>query len=132
LKEFDSAISIYRRVIELRPGAAEPLYNLGVALFRKKEYDEAEKYFRETLEAGDYPNALLYLGAIYQLREDFDTALKFYRRRLHKREGDDDYYAKQAIRGIRNILTKHFPEEKAAAEIERVLQGLNVKQDNDK
>jgi tetratricopeptide (TPR) repeat protein len=100
------AVSTYTRLLDLYPNVAENNYNLGICYFHMKDYKRAEELFQKAIEISDYSDSYLYLGAIYRLSEDWDRALYYFRERIKRKEGADDRYAKEAMRGVRIILSK--------------------------
>ena len=105
------AMEIYKKLLSLNPNSAENHYNMGICYFHKKEYDNAKKEFYRSIEISDYPNAYLYLGAMNRLEGNTDKALYYYRERIKRKQGDDDQYAKEAMRGIRLILNEIAEDE---------------------
>lgn len=97
------AMTIYRRLVDLYPDSAKYNYNLGVSLYQLKEYNTAEEYFKRAIEISDELDAYLYLGAIYKQREQPETALEYFRERIRRKTGPEDYYAKEAMRQVRII-----------------------------
>jgi len=79
-------------------------YNLGVVAFRNGNLKEAERYFRQAVQLDDYLDAHLYLGYIYQNEGKYEQALKEYRYRVAHKKSEDDFYAFQAMKGIREVL----------------------------
>jgi tetratricopeptide (TPR) repeat protein len=108
------AMEIYTKLISLTPNSAENHYNLGICYFHKKDYDKAKEEFNRSIEISDYPDAYLYLGAMYRLEGDIDQAFYYYRERVKRKQGDDDQYAKEAMRGIRLILNDIAEKEEEA------------------
>jgi tetratricopeptide (TPR) repeat protein len=98
------AMEIYQKLLVLDPQSAENHYNMGICYFHKNDYESAKKEFNRAIEINDYPDAYLYLGAMHRLEGDSETALYYYRERIKRKQGDDDQYAKEAMRGIRLIL----------------------------
>jgi tetratricopeptide (TPR) repeat protein len=79
----DQVIEAYQKAIELNPGAAGALVNLGTIYYRDRRFDEAEQHYKNALTADPgYPLAEFNLGNLYdeqgRLREAFDH----YRRAL--------------------------------------------------
>lgn len=102
--DYDEALSAFRKADSLQPGRAQTQYNLGVTYYQLKDLERAETYFQKAVKLGDYLEAHLYLGAIYQERGEYEKALARFRYRVAHKQGDDDYYAVQAMKGIRECL----------------------------
>jgi len=92
-KDFDKAIELYEKCIELDNFHLIPRSNKATCLFEKKEYekaleilDEAEKVYQETeIEKRSFENYAKILekkGRIYSLLKNFDEAIKFYEKSL--------------------------------------------------
>jgi tetratricopeptide (TPR) repeat protein len=112
-KEVQRAIGLFERVLVLEPGSADNYYNLGICYFNNKEYQKAQGFFEQAIRKGDHLDSYLYMGAIYRLQEDLEKALFYYRERVKRKTGDDDYYAREAMKGIRLILEKQQPDSTA-------------------
>ena len=72
-KDYDTAISLYRRILAREPGAERVRLELARAFFLKGDYDNADRQFRFA-RAGDIDNAVKanvdrFLSAINRLRE---------------------------------------------------------------
>ncbi len=79
----DEAIDAYRKVVELNPGAAGALVNLGTIFYRQRKFPEAEKYYRNAIEVdGSYPLAQFNLGNLYDEQGRVKEALDHYRKAL--------------------------------------------------
>ncbi|RMF57168.1 MAG: tetratricopeptide repeat protein [Calditrichaeota bacterium] len=102
--QYREAIKAFQKADSLQPRLPVVQYNLGVTHFKLKNYREAEHYFKRAIEYGDYLDAHLYLGVIYQKKGDYQSALKEFRYRVANKTGEDDYYAIQAMKGIRECL----------------------------
>ncbi|HEX2566552.1 MAG TPA: tetratricopeptide repeat protein [Burkholderiales bacterium] len=87
--EASAAILSYRRALELEPGYADALYNLGMTLHESGGYQEAEACFRRllALEPAD-ADALLHLGALLVRRQRLDEGALVYRKALALRPED--------------------------------------------
>ena len=53
-----------------------------------------------------------------RIEGDFEKALYYYRERVKRKSGDDDQYARQAMKGIRLILNDIAEQEEQAAKNE--------------
>jgi tetratricopeptide (TPR) repeat protein len=77
-------IEAYLKVLELNPEAAGALVNLGTIYYRQRKFSEAEKYYRQAIEAdSSYPLAQFNLGNLYDEQGRVVDALEHYRRALH-------------------------------------------------
>jgi len=79
----EDAVDAYRKVLDLNPGAAGALVNLGTIYYRLHKFEEAEKYYLAAIEADpEYPLAQFNLGNLYDEQGRFPEAVEFYRRAL--------------------------------------------------
>ena len=79
----EDAVDAYRKVLDLNPGAAGALVNLGTIYYRLHKFEEAEKYYLAAIEADPgYPLAQFNLGNLYDEQGRFPEAVDFYRRAL--------------------------------------------------
>ena len=79
----EDAVDAYRKVLDLNPGAAGALVNLGTIYYRLHKFEEAEKYYLAAIEADpEYPLAQFNLGNLYDEQGLFPEAIDFYRRAL--------------------------------------------------
>jgi len=77
------AVDAYNKVLELNPGAAGALVNLGTIYYRLRKFLEAEKYYAQAIEADpSYPLAQFNLGNLYDEQGRITEALEHYRRAL--------------------------------------------------
>jgi tetratricopeptide (TPR) repeat protein len=112
----EDAMTMYLRLLELDPQSAETNYNLGICYFHKKDYSKAEGLFKKAIDLNDHIDSYVYLGGIYKLREDWDQALYYFRERIKRKTGDDDKYAKEAMRGVRLILARQQADSSTVEE----------------
>jgi len=98
------ALQAYFKADSLEPNNASVQYNLGIMYHLEEEFDEAEKHFKKAIEFGDYLDAHLYLGSIYLNSGEYEKALEQFRYRVAHKAGEDDYYAKEAMKGIRQCM----------------------------
>lgn len=81
MEDWDSAIECFKLLTEdlLYATPHYPLANLGKAYYHKKDYPEAEKYYRKVLkmEPG-FVNALLGLGKTYLAMAEVDLAAGYF------------------------------------------------------
>jgi Flp pilus assembly protein TadD len=77
----DEAIDAYSKVLDLNPGAAGALVNLGTIHYRARRLAEAEKYYVKAIIADpSYPLAEFNLGNLYDEQNRHEEALIHYRR----------------------------------------------------
>lgn len=79
----EDAVDAYQKVLELNPGAAGALVNLGTIYYRLRKFDEAEKYYLAAIEADPlYPLAQFNLGNLYDEQGKLPEAFDYYCRAL--------------------------------------------------
>jgi tetratricopeptide (TPR) repeat protein len=79
----EEAVVAYQKVLELNPGAAGALVNLGTIYYRLRRFAEAETYYKEAIEADTaYPLAEFNLGNLYDELGRLQEAMDHYRRAL--------------------------------------------------
>jgi len=79
----EQAIEAYQKVLELNPGAAGALVNLGTIHYRQRQFAQAETYYREAIDADPgYPLAQFNLGNLYDEQGRVEEAFEHYRRTL--------------------------------------------------
>jgi len=79
----EQAIEAYERVLQLNPGAAGALVNLGTILYRQHKFDEAEQYYLRAIEVDPaYPLAQFNLGNLYDEQGRTTEAFDHYFRTL--------------------------------------------------
>jgi tetratricopeptide (TPR) repeat protein len=79
----EQVVEVYRKVVELNPGAAGALVNLGTLYYRARRFAEAEHYYQEAALADmKYPLAEFNLGNLYDEQGRLPEALAHYQRAL--------------------------------------------------
>jgi len=79
----EEIISAYSKAIELNPGAAGAMVNLGTIYYRERRFGEAETYYRDAVLADPkYPLAEFNLGNLYDEQGRLADAATHYRRAL--------------------------------------------------
>ncbi len=102
---YDIAFQLYEKIAARVPEASNSWYNLGVVRFMKKEYREALQNFLKAIAIDKNLDAYLYAGITYRMLGENEKALHYYRERIRRKSGDDDKWAKEAMKGIRKILS---------------------------
>jgi tetratricopeptide (TPR) repeat protein len=79
----EQVVAVYKKVVELNPGAAGALVNLGTLYYRARRFAEAEQYYQEAAGADTkYPLAEFNLGNLYDEQGRLPEALAHYQRAL--------------------------------------------------
>jgi len=79
----EQAIQAYLKVLDLNPGAAGALVNLGTIYYRQRRFEQAELYYRRAIEADpQYPLAQFNLGNLYDEQGRLKEAHDHYKRAL--------------------------------------------------
>ena len=74
----EHAVDAYQKVLELNPGAAGALVNLGTIYYRLRKFDDAEKYYLAAIGADPvYPLAQFNLGNLYDEQGRLQEAFEF-------------------------------------------------------
>ncbi len=104
ISDYDQAERIFKLMLQRYPNDSNAHYNMGVVQFMLKHYKKALPYFLQAIKIDHNLDAYLYAGITYRLLGNNRLALKYYRERVKRKTGDDDSYAKEAMKGIRVIL----------------------------
>ncbi|MFH1115687.1 MAG: tetratricopeptide repeat protein [Pseudomonadota bacterium] len=82
-REWDSAISLYTKSIELNPDNPEPYMQRAAALEMANRIDEAIADYRSTLRLKpDYYLAMEYLAKLYESKGEYSKAVDLYSKAL--------------------------------------------------
>jgi tetratricopeptide (TPR) repeat protein len=92
------AIAAYEKVLQLNPGAAGALVNLGTIYYRQHKFADAEAYYRDAIEAdSEYALAHFNLGNLYDERGRVGAAFEHYRHALRLNPGYADAHFNLAL-----------------------------------
>jgi tetratricopeptide (TPR) repeat protein len=92
------AIAAYEKVLQLNPGAAGALVNLGTIYYRQHKFADAEAYYRDSIEADpEYALAHFNLGNLYDERGRVPQAFEHYRHALRLNPGYADAHFNLAL-----------------------------------
>ena len=122
------AIKNAKQGIALNPQYAPNWFWLGVAYYRKGNYDEAIPAFKKVIElkpdGGQYQSSYSFLGAIYRVNANYDESVLYLNKALELNPGDNaslinrshSYYKKgnydEAIKGYNKAIENIDPKEK--------------------
>ena len=92
------AIAVYEKVLQLNPGAAGALVNLGTIYYRQRKFADAEAYYRDAVAADpEYALAHFNLGNLYDERGRISEAFEHYRSALRLNPGYADAHFNLAL-----------------------------------
>jgi len=75
LNDYENAISIYIKSIELDPDYSYPYNGLGVVYFERNDYEKALRYFKKASEVDpEHAETFVNLGAVYATRQEYKKA----------------------------------------------------------
>jgi tetratricopeptide (TPR) repeat protein len=94
----DEVVAAYKKAVELDPGSAGALVNLGTIYFHARDWAKAEQYYQQAVEADPaYPLAHFNLGNLYDERNDRQKARHHYEEALRLRENYADAHYNLAL-----------------------------------
>ncbi len=128
----NTAKESYMKALELNN---RDIYTLGVLSFmygEDNEYDKAKELLHRGIEiAPNNPLLYLALGEMYDRKEEYNTAIDYYKRVLEFTE-DEVKKDFEHMNQYYHTLVDYFPNslEKAKIEAEKILDKLKIKQDD--
>jgi tetratricopeptide (TPR) repeat protein len=86
LKEYDSALSCYQKVVDLEPDNAEAYENMGRAYYLKRSYDKAIKLFQKAIDhkpgrASTYCS----MAAAYHAKGNYNKAIELIQKAIDRK-----------------------------------------------
>ena len=94
----EEIVAAYKKAIELDPGSAGALVNLGTIYFHSRDWTKAEKYYLQAVEADpSYPLGHFNLGNLYDERNDRVKAREHYEEALRLRGNYADVHYNLAL-----------------------------------
>lgn len=113
-RDWQEPLNMYLDIVDKTKYSFRAYNNAGVEYFRRGNFEEAEKYFRRSLEIlSTYAEALNNLGVIYERKGDFAEAERLYRKSI---ESKLDYALP------RNNLTQIYLRGNKIAEAKKQLE----------
>jgi len=121
--EYEKAIKIFKRIIDIDSHNYRAHYNLGIAYFNLELFEEALNACETAISIKpDYKHCHYNIGLIYEERENLEKALEAHQKAL---KIDPDFvYAKQALMAIRQKLDNLNKTETEPKENENVIKQL--------
>lgn len=94
----EQAIEAYDKALQLNPGAAGAMVNLGTIRYRQRKFAEAERHYADAIAADPtYPLAEFNLGNLYDEQGKLAEAAAHYRRALELNPGYADAHFNLAL-----------------------------------
>ena len=76
--EFDRAVGLFKKALDIKPNYVDALYNLGAVYLEEKKYEKALGYFERVLsQKSDEPGALNSIGIIAHATGDIRKAAEY-------------------------------------------------------
>jgi len=98
------ALQAFLKADSLSPQSGVVHYNLGALYYDLRKYDLSKEHLLRAIALDDNLDAYLYLGAILKEEGRYEEALEKFRYRVAHKQGEADYYAIQAMKGIQTCL----------------------------
>jgi serine/threonine protein kinase/Tfp pilus assembly protein PilF len=110
------AIEMNQKALELEPTLLDAKFGIAMVYFHHRRFSESKRNIEEILkENSEYYPGYLRLGMIAELSNDFESALKYYRRAAELKPYDEDSWIYLA--GIYRRLSKVQSAEKAELKV---------------
>jgi len=121
--EYEKAIKIFKRIIDIDYHNYRAHYNLGIAYFNLELFEDALNACEIAISIKpDYKHCHYNIGLIYEEREDLEKAIEAHQKAL---KIDPDFvYAKQALMAIRQKLDNQKKTETEPKENESIIERL--------
>jgi len=103
-------IEIFNRVLELEPNNSNAYYNLGILYYNSEDYDTAERFLLRAIAIDNHLNAHLYLAYLYEIKGEYNKAIKYLRNRIRYGKGLDDEFAEEARKHLVKLLHRDITE----------------------
>jgi len=113
--ESEKSIEYFKRIIEIDPNNYRAHYNLGIAYFELKRFEEALNSYKIAISIKpDFKHIYYNIGLLHEENENLGDAIEAYEKAL---EIDPDYiYAMHALKAVRlnldtRVITKNKTQE---------------------
>jgi len=81
--EYEKAVDIFKKILEIEPKNYKALYNLGIAYFNLGQIENALKAYNNAITIKtDYKHCYYNIGLIYETKENLKKALMYYEKAL--------------------------------------------------
>ena len=81
--EYEKAVEIFKRILEIEPKNYKALYNLGIGYFNLGQIENALNAYNEAIAIKpDYKHCYYNIGLIYETKQDLKKALRYYDKAL--------------------------------------------------
>ena len=108
-KNYDDAISLYKRALEIRPDALNVRTEMGTAMFYQKHFDDALAAFQESLRANPNDAQTLFNMGVVMLhgKNDPQAALQYWQKLVDSNPNHPQAaFVKEQIKKIRDQMAK--------------------------
>ena len=122
--DWRNAQAIFLGMLDEDPDDLHALNAMGIISYVLQNYSDAESYFTDAIDA--HPNSSLgYLNrsVIYEMRKDYEAALRDVTQAVNNSSAPDDYY-KRAL-----LYTRLKEWEKAEKDLDRIIKTEDYKRD---
>jgi tetratricopeptide (TPR) repeat protein len=98
------ALESFLKADSIRPNSGIINYNIGTLYYEWEKYDLAKERLKRAIQSENHLDAYLYLGVVLKEEGRYEEALEKFRYRVAHKQGEDDFYAYQAMKGIQECL----------------------------
>ena len=123
VQESEKSIKYFKRIIEIDPNNYRAHYNLGIAYFDLKRFEEALNSYKIAISIKpDYKHIYYNIGLLHEETQNLEEAVEAYEKAL---KIDPDYiYAMHALKAVRLNLDTHMTAKSKTQETKDTIEKL--------
>jgi len=128
--DFDSALALYQKAVELDPKYAIAYNDLGIIYEAKGDTDRAEESYLKAVKIDPYfLSAYSNLAILYENKRDLEKAAYYWQKRFELGKNDDPWKerARNRMEDIRMVLSSNPAQEAKEKEALRMASGVAMK-----